>query len=180
MLEQDKNLTADAFGKPAEDKNKCIILVAINAYGMDIKNPDVKLIIQWNLPLLFDPMIQHMGRARKKGGTSAFILLTPKQTRVKDPDEIEKIINSIFSTSANAQLLDSNWPKALPKNSSFSQMLNVEEEKLSDLKSVAGLECDFKLDKEVNLFSKILASNANQNQKQQKKKKQSNLTDAVK
>ena len=45
-------------------------------------------------------------------------------------------------------------------------MLNVEEEELSDLKSVAGSECDFELNKEVDLFSKILDSDADQNWKQ--------------
>ena len=49
-----------------------------------------------------------MERARKKGGASAFILLTPKWIRIKEPDEIKKKMNSALSTLANAQLLDSN------------------------------------------------------------------------
>ena len=121
-----------------------------------------------------------MGRAGRKGGASAFILLTPKWTRVKDPDEIKKRINSTFFTSANALLLDSNRPKALPKNSPLCQILNVGEEKLSDLESVAGLECDLELNKEVDLFSRILASDADQNRRQQKKELQTNLTNAAK
>lgn len=59
-------------------------------------------------------------------------------------------------------------------------MLNIEEEELSDLKSVAGLECDFELDKKINLFSGILASDADQNWRQQKRKQQTNLMDAAK
>ena len=74
-------------------------------------------------------------------------------------------MNSISFTSVNAQLLDSNRPKSLPKNSFFSQMLNVEEEKLSDLELVARLECNLKLDKKVDLFSEILISNADQNRR---------------
>lgn len=125
-------------------------------------------------------MIQRMGRAGRKGGGSAFILLTPKWTRVKDPDEIEKRMNSTSFTLANAQLSDSNRPKALHKNSSLSQMLNMEEEELSDLESVAGSECDLELDEEVDLFSRILASDADQNRRQQKKEQQTNLTDTAK
>ena len=45
MFEWVKNLTAEAFGKPEEENNECIILVATNAYGMGINNPDVKLVI---------------------------------------------------------------------------------------------------------------------------------------
>lgn len=163
ISEWDKNLTAEAFGKPAEENNECVILVATDAYGMGIDNPDVKRVVQWDLPLSFDSMIQRMGRAGRKGGASAFILLTPKWTRIKDPDEIEKRMNSALSTSANAQLSDSNRPKALPKNSPLSQVLNAAEEKLSDSESVAGSECDLEPDEEAELSSGILASDANQN-----------------
>lgn len=118
MSEWDKNLTAKAFDKLAKNNNECVILVATDAYGMGINNSDVKLVIQWDLSLLFDSMIQCMGQTGKKGRASAFILLTSKWTRVKDPDEIKRKMNSISSTSANAQLLDSNQPKALPKKQS--------------------------------------------------------------
>lgn len=113
-------------------------------------------------------MIQRMGQARRKDGISAFILLTPKWTRVKNPNEIKKRMNSTSSTSVNVQLSNSNWPKTLPKNSPLSQMLNVEEEKLSNLELVAKSECDLELNEEVNFFSKILALNADQNGRQQK------------
>ena len=45
MFKWDKNPTAEAFDKPAEENNGCVILVAIDAYGMSIDNPDVKLVI---------------------------------------------------------------------------------------------------------------------------------------
>lgn len=77
-----------------------------------------------------------MGRARKKSGTLVFILLTLKWTRIKDSDKIKKRINSILSTLANAQLLNSNQSEALPQNSPLSQMLNVAEKELSNLESI--------------------------------------------
>lgn len=77
-----------------------------------------------------------MGRARKKSGTLVFILLTLKWTRIKDLDKIKKRINSILSTLANAQLLNSNQSEALPQNSPLSQMLNVAEKELSNLESI--------------------------------------------
>lgn len=166
ILEWNKNLTAEAFDKSAKDNNECVILVATNAYGMDIDNLDIKLVIQWDPLLLFDSMIQQMERAGKKGEASTFILLTPKWTKIEDPDKIKKRMNSTSSILANAQLLDSNWPKALPKNNLLSKMLNIKEEKLNDLESVARSEYDLELNKEVDLFSGILASDANQNWRQ--------------
>ena len=56
----------------------------------------------------------------------------------------------------------------------------MKKEKLSDLKLVAGSEYDFELNKEIDFFSAILTSDANQNWSQQKKELQTNLTDAVK
>lgn len=57
-------------------------------------------------------------------------------------------MNSASFTLVNAQLSDSNWLKALPKNSILSQVLNMAEEKLSDSESVTRLECDLKLEKD--------------------------------
>ena len=179
MFEWDKNLTAEAFSKPAKENNEGVILVTTDAYGIDIDNPDVKLVIQWDILLLFDSMIQRMRRAGKKGRASAFILLTPKQTRSKDSNNIEKRRNDITSTSANAQLSDSNRPKAFPKTSSLSQLINVED-KLSDLEAVAKSEGDFELDEEADLFSGMLASDADQNQKQRKKELKANEIDDAK
>lgn len=46
MPDFDKNLTAKAFQVPNEENTKCIILVATNIYGMEINNPDIRLIVQ--------------------------------------------------------------------------------------------------------------------------------------
>ena len=90
MSEWDKTLTAKAFGKPGTENTECTILIATDAYGIGIDNPDVKLVIQWDIPLSFDSMIQRMGRAGRKSEAFLFILLTPRWTIIKDPEEIEK------------------------------------------------------------------------------------------
>lgn len=58
MSDWDKNLTAAAFRIPGDENLECTFLVATDAYGMGIDNPDIKLIIQWDLPISFDSMIQ--------------------------------------------------------------------------------------------------------------------------
>lgn len=78
MSKWDKNLTSETFRKPTEKNNKWIILVPINAYGIGIDNPDVKLVLQLDIPLSLNSMIQCMGRAGKNDGASVFILLTSK------------------------------------------------------------------------------------------------------
>ena len=41
LSEWTKEITAKAFGMPQEDNTDCTILVATDAYGMGIDNPDV-------------------------------------------------------------------------------------------------------------------------------------------
>ncbi len=78
MSEWDKSLIANAFAVLGDENMECIILVATDIYGIGFDNPDVKLVIQWDIPLSFDLIIQCMGRAGRKGGASTFVLFTPK------------------------------------------------------------------------------------------------------
>lgn len=81
---------------------------------MEIDNPDVKLVIQWDLPILFDSMIQKMGCAGRKSGYFYFVLFNPKWTMVKVKKEITNRSNK---TTSSAQLSNNNCPKALVKAS---------------------------------------------------------------
>lgn len=74
----DKDLITNAFLQSSDKNMEGSILVATNAYGTGIDNPDIKLIIQWDFPITFDAMIQWLGRAGRKSGLSIFILFTPK------------------------------------------------------------------------------------------------------
>lgn len=86
----DKDLTAKAFRIPGDKNMERTILVATDAYGIGIDNPDVRLVIQWDIPFSFDTMIQRMGRAGRKGAQSTFVFFTSKWSIVKDPKEIEE------------------------------------------------------------------------------------------
>lgn len=61
MFKWDKNLNAEAFAKPQLENTKCTIFVATNAYEMSINNLDIRLVVQWDIPLSFDSIIQQMG-----------------------------------------------------------------------------------------------------------------------
>lgn len=81
MSELDKAIVAEAFQIDGDINTNGIILIATDAYGMEINNSDIRLIIQWDISLSFDSMIQQMGRAGRKAGQLAmFILMTPKWT----------------------------------------------------------------------------------------------------
>ena len=82
MSDWDKSCIAAAFKVSGDENIECTILVATNAYGIGIDNPDIKVVIQWNLPTSIDIMIQRMGRAERKCQQSTFVLFTPKWTQV--------------------------------------------------------------------------------------------------
>lgn len=108
-----------------------------------------------------------MGQAGKKGGVLSFILFIPQWTKIKDPDKIERRSNNISSTCialANAQLLNSNRPKILPKARSLSIIYNLKNE-LSDSESLAGLETDYNLDEEADIFFEVLVMDTDLNRK---------------
>lgn len=78
-----------------------------------------------------------MGRIDQKGGLSYFILFTSVWIVVKNQEEIEKRLNisSAFSSIANAQLSDSNRPKAIVQASFLSQTTFANAD-ISDAESV--------------------------------------------
>lgn len=89
MSEWEKDLIAKAFCVPEDQNLECVILVATNVYRIGIDNPDIKLVIQWDIPLSFDAMIERMGHAGRKGGKAVFIFLTPKWSQISEPKELE-------------------------------------------------------------------------------------------
>lgn len=163
MSDWDKTIIASAFKIVNEENTKCIILVATDAYGMGIDNPDIRLVIQWDLPLSFDSMIQRMGRAgRKENCQASFVLFTPKWTEVTGPEEIEKRIKSrTEAVNANAQLSDANRPKQ-NKRSRLNQETNTSD--LSDNESVANSDLKDKYtDLATNELFNLLTTKAEDN-----------------
>lgn len=114
-----------------------------------------------------------MGRIGRRGGTSVFILFTPKWTKIKDLAKIEKYSTNITSTiSANAQLSNNNCPKFLSKISPLNQVVNTNDD-LNKSKSIArsGPDANISFDKGANFFFGTLATDAKQDHFQKKKEK---------
>ena len=187
ISECDKNLTAEAFRVPGEENTECVILVATDAYGMGIDNPDIKLVVQWDFPILFDLMIQRMGRTERKEGKATFVLLTSKWSRIKDSDEIDKWISKSFNgvTAGNAQFSDSNRPKAQAKTSPLNQILNVDDD-VFNTSLLAALEAGSETDFDINyndkadLISGFLAIEADETHFNQKKERKISKSEAAK
>lgn len=97
---------------------------------MDMDNLDIKLVIQWDLPLSFNLIIQRMGRAGQGAVQSTFVFFIPEWSRIDDLEEIEK--RSTKKEAENSQLLNSNRPRA-QKPSSMSKF--GAEEDVSDSES---------------------------------------------
>lgn len=180
MPEFDKNLTAKAFQVPGKEKIECIILVATDAYVMGINNPDIRLVVQWDLPINFDSMIQRMGRAGRRGGQATFILFTPKWTQVKDATKVEqRIAKRTEVANANFLLSDSNRPKVDPKQSRLGQVIEAADEQ-SDAELAAGSELDEFDDPATNALFDLVATEAEEDLNAKRAKKQASKTDAEK
>lgn len=90
MSEYDKNVAAEVFHIPGSKNNEYTIFIATDTYEMDIDNPDVKLVIQWEFTLSHDLMIQQIGCAKKRKAKKSFCFLLPSSQRLK----IKKILKN--------------------------------------------------------------------------------------
>jgi len=63
------------------DKGAVRILVATNAFGMGVDNPDVRLVIHYQMPANLDYYYQEVGRAGRDGEESTCLLLYAKKDR---------------------------------------------------------------------------------------------------
>jgi RecQ family ATP-dependent DNA helicase len=96
------------FFQPADGKSTAFsIIIATNAFGMGIDNPNVRFVVHWTPPRSFESFVQESGRAGRDGRAAISLVYYGIQERNKIEDLIYKDTTSNLTPSNRDSKLES-------------------------------------------------------------------------
>ena len=93
---------AALFGRISNECLLCRIVLATDAYGLGVDNPDVEIVVQWLIPPDMSALNQRAGRAMRSGKKGAFFILL-HEPRAMGPETTVANDVALQSTSQTAE-----------------------------------------------------------------------------
>lgn len=119
MSDLDKDDIAARFLRSSEDCGGPRILIATDAYGLGVDNPDVARVVQVKIPRKLSVAIQRMGRAMRSGKQQAWYLFLYQKNMAVDIDD------SQLSQSTTIEDIESSQSDPKQTQSNEAQSSNI-------------------------------------------------------
>lgn len=124
MAKVDKIATSETFGQISSECLATRILIATDAYGLGIDNPDVARVVQWQAPPSMSKLYQRLGRAMRNGsGLTSFLRIY--QPSLVGPRSNKVLKRNQHDSGASGKILEDSEGKTKNNDKGATRRANL-------------------------------------------------------